>query len=79
MDCCKKEEDCCPCESMAPRIECLQAQIGQLTAENRVRELEISLLIGKLFKDAEDFGPPEDGGAIILNRAWNRVRETSTE
>ena len=30
MDCCKKEEDCCPC---ADRIECLQAQIKQLRKE----------------------------------------------
>ena len=33
MDCCKKEKDCCPCESIAPRIECLQAQITQLTKQ----------------------------------------------
>ena len=31
MDCCKKEEDCCPCKE---RIECLQAQINQLTEMN---------------------------------------------
>ena len=29
MDCCKKEEDCCPC---AGRIECLQAQIDKMNA-----------------------------------------------
>ena len=34
MDCCKKEKDCCPCEAMAPRIECLQAQITQLQEQH---------------------------------------------
>ena len=59
-------------------IESLQAQIEQLKAENILRGLEISLLIAVLYKDAEDFGPPEEGGAIILNRAWDRVRKTPT-
>ena len=40
MDCCKKEEDCCPCESMAPRIECLQAQIKQLI---KIQELHMDI------------------------------------
>ena len=30
MDCCKKEEDCCPCDKLQERIDCLQAQIIQI-------------------------------------------------
>ena len=67
MDCCKKEEDCCPC---ADRIECLQAQINQLKGENGIRRIEISLLIQLLFN--EDFTPEDEPAAIILNKARNR-------
>ena len=40
-----KCEDCCPCESLAPRIECLQAQIGQLTEMNGNLSLAMKTLL----------------------------------
>ena len=45
MNCCKKEEDCCPCESMAPRIECLQAQIDELKDRLDSNESNITHLL----------------------------------
>ena len=41
MDCCK-EKDCCPC---ADRIECLQAQISQLTEMNDKLSLVMKMLV----------------------------------
>ena len=41
MDCCKKEEDCCPC---ADRIKCLQAQIDELKASTV--SLDVAAIIG---------------------------------
>ena len=41
MDCCK-EKDCCPC---ADRIECLQAQISQLTEMNGKLSLAMKTLL----------------------------------
>ena len=41
MDCCK-EKDCCPC---ADRIECLQAQISQLTEMNGKLSLAVKTLL----------------------------------
>ena len=40
MDCCKKEEDCCPC---ADRIECLQAQIIHQTHPTPVSYTHLTL------------------------------------
>ena len=39
MDCCKKE-DCCPCDKLKERIDCLQAQIDQLTV-TKAEKLEL--------------------------------------
>ena len=38
-------ENCCSCESMAPRIECLQAQISQLTEMNGNLSLAMKTLL----------------------------------
>ena len=45
MDCCKKEEDCCPCDKLQERIECLQAQINQLTDITESTNKDISGIV----------------------------------
>ena len=56
MDCCK-EKDCCPC---ADRIECLQAQITQLTEKLESNErisshlletVNLQIRLNRLFQD----------------------------
>ena len=54
MDCCKKEEDCCPCESMAPRIECLQAQINELANTLKILQESPELMKGCTFIERDD-------------------------
>ena len=57
MNCCKKEEDCCPC---ADRIECLQAQTTQLTEKLESNErisshlletVNLQIRLNRLFQD----------------------------
>ena len=45
MNCCKKEEDCCPCDKLKERIDCLQAQINELTKmDERIKSTLHSML-----------------------------------
>ena len=61
MDCCK-EEKCCPCESMAPRIECLQAQINELTEFNERTKESINTIFKLFVKEGvlKELGPLEE-------------------
>ena len=45
MDCCK-EEDCCPCDKLQERIDCLQAQINELEAARCRMRLDIASIMG---------------------------------
>ena len=51
MDCCKKEEDCCPC---AERIEHLQTEINKLANTLRMLQECPELMKGCTFIERDD-------------------------